>query len=138
MVHEDVLPWPSFKPQTNDLPEHGTSADFAEAADLVDKLGKATTKGEMLSLVLGYRKQIRAAALPQEGTHNMTTTLGDALPLEIERCERILANAVEMGAAGGFLTLILTRSLQQARAAVLSGDAVAMVRAYSDLKEYRE
>jgi hypothetical protein len=35
--------------------------DFADAAELVGKLGQATTKGEMLGLVLGYRKKVRSA-----------------------------------------------------------------------------
>jgi hypothetical protein len=44
-----------------DEPQHGTMKDFAAAADLVDKLGQAKTKGEMLGLVLRYRKEVRAA-----------------------------------------------------------------------------
>jgi hypothetical protein len=72
------------------------------------------------------------------GNDSCPTTLGDALPLEIERCEHILANAIEIGAAGGFLTLILTRSIQAARHAISSGDVVAMLRAYTDLKDYKE
>jgi hypothetical protein len=64
-----------------------------------------------------------------------TSTLADALPREIERVQELIPmyESVLMGfiAAG-----MMRESIRQAHAAMVSGDVVAMLRVYEDLKGY--
>lgn len=67
----------------------------------------------------------------------MTMTLGEALPIEMARCRDIMLHAQEIGAAGGFLVMVLQASLHKADKAVMSGDLVDMIQAYQELREYK-
>lgn len=64
-----------------------------------------------------------------------TSTLADALPREIERVQELIPiyESVSMGfiAAG-----MMRESIKRAHAAMVSGDVVAMLRVYEDLKGY--
>lgn len=53
----------AMRAMSEEQPHAGSMEDFAGAADLVDKLGQATTKGEMLALVLAYRRDVREQVL---------------------------------------------------------------------------
>ena len=63
------------------------------------------------------------------------TTLGDALPREIERVQELIPmyESVPMGhiAAG-----LMKHSIRQAHEAMMTGDVVGMLRCYEDLKGY--
>ena len=65
-------------------------------------------------------------------------TLGDALPKEQARVREILGHYKEIGPAGAFGAAMIEVSLRKADAAVMSGDLLAMIDAYNDLKEYKE
>jgi hypothetical protein len=63
-------------------------------------------------------------------------TLGDALPLEMARVRDELIPAYRsIGPSGAWGLLMLRASLDNAAKAMASGDIVAMMRAYKDLKE---
>ena len=64
----------------------------------------------------------------------MTTTLGDALPEEMARCRRLLGVYKEIGPVGAFAHAMIENDLKVADAAMVSGDLVAMIRAYEALK----
>lgn len=63
-------------------------------------------------------------------------TLGEALPKEQARVREILGLYKEIGPAGAFGAAMIEASLRKADAAVMSGDLIAMIDAYNDLKEY--
>jgi len=62
-------------------------------------------------------------------------TLADALPKEMARVREVLGNYKEIGPAGMFGAAMIEQNLRAADAAVMSGDVVAMLRAYNALKE---
>jgi uncharacterized protein YoaH (UPF0181 family) len=64
-----------------------------------------------------------------------TETLGDALPKEIERCQELLAQYVEIGPAGQFGAMMIRQDIAAAHKAMIDGDVLAMIRAYKALKE---
>jgi hypothetical protein len=61
-------------------------------------------------------------------------SLGEALPQEQARCRELLAQYKAIGPAGAFGALFIEQALQRADQAVMSGDVVAMMRAYEELK----
>lgn len=62
-------------------------------------------------------------------------TLGDELPKEIARVRDIvLPLYIEIGPAGAIGAMLIRQSLDQASKAMMSGDVVAMIAAYKDLK----
>lgn len=65
----------------------------------------------------------------------MTDSLADALPREIERVQELLPlyDAIPTGV---FASTMMRESIKQAHAAMVSGDVVAMIRCYEDLKGY--
>lgn len=65
-------------------------------------------------------------------------TLGDALPREMARIRDDVIPAYEsIGPAGGLAIAMMKRDLDSAARALASGDAVEMLRAYAELKEYK-
>ena len=66
-----------------------------------------------------------------------TTTLADALPKEIQRCQEVLGWYKEIGPVGAFGHAMITASIAAAHKAMIEGDVVAMIRAYEDLKEIK-
>jgi hypothetical protein len=65
------------------------------------------------------------------------STLGDALPREIERCQELLVAYAEIGPAGAFGAAMIRRDIAAAHKAMMEGDCVAMIRAYEALKVCR-
>lgn len=63
-----------------------------------------------------------------------TETLGDALPKEIERCQKLLEVYASIGPAGRVGHYMIERDIAAARQAMAGGDVVAMLRAYQALK----
>lgn len=65
-------------------------------------------------------------------------TLGDALPKEMARVREliVLYRDPELRGAGNLAARMMEISLRQADVAVMSGDLVAMIRAYEDLRGY--
>ena len=64
------------------------------------------------------------------------TTLGDQLPREQARCRELLVAYKEIGPAGAFGAAMIEQSLREADTATISGDIVAMLRAYEKLKNH--
>ena len=62
------------------------------------------------------------------------STLGDALPREIERCQELLVAYAEIGPAGAFGAAMIRADIAAAHKAMMEGDVVAMLRAYEALK----
>lgn len=65
-----------------------------------------------------------------------TQSLGQALPLEQARCRELLTMYKSIGPAGFFGATMIEAGLRRADEAVMSGDVVAMLQAYEDLKGY--
>jgi len=65
------------------------------------------------------------------------TTLGDELPREQARCRELLVAYKEIGPAGAFGAAMIEQSLREADQASISGDIVAMLRAYEKLKNHQ-
>ncbi|SEM32946.1 hypothetical protein SAMN04489760_110114 [Syntrophus gentianae] len=68
----------------------------------------------------------------------MAESLGEALPKQQARVREILGHNKAIGTPGIFGTLMIEHSLREADKAVISGDPVAMLRAYEDLKNIKE
>jgi len=68
------------------------------------------------------------------------TTLGDALPLECARVRKLITTYRDpiLNGAGEIAARMMEASLQNADNAMVSGDVVAMMQAYEDLKGYSE
>ncbi len=62
-------------------------------------------------------------------------TLADALAKEMARVREVLGHYKEIGPAGMFGAAMIEQDLRAADASVMSGDVVAMLRAYNALKE---
>lgn len=65
-------------------------------------------------------------------------SLGTALPAEQARVREVLGHYREIGPAGAFACAMMERALRAADTAVMSGDVVAMIGAYQELKGFRE
>ena len=65
-------------------------------------------------------------------------SLAEEFPKEQARVRMIQQHAKEIGPAGAFLVAMTEASLRRADEAAMSGDAVAMIRAYQDLKDFKE
>lgn len=62
-------------------------------------------------------------------------TIGDALPLEIERVQNLLP-IYDQIPMGFFAATMMRASLKRAVASLANGDVVEMIRCYEDLKGY--
>lgn len=68
----------------------------------------------------------------------MSDSVGEALPREIKRIRETVIPAYEsIGPAGMFGLAFIRQSLTRAEDALSSGDVIAIVRAYADLKEIK-
>ena len=63
-------------------------------------------------------------------------TLADALPKEQERVRELIPIYESTGSAGAFALAMIKNSLREAEIAAASGDVVAMMRAFEDLRSY--
>lgn len=61
-------------------------------------------------------------------------SLADALPAEQKRCRELLGVYKGLGPAGSFGAAVIEHALQKADNAIMSGDVVAMIGAYEELK----
>lgn len=62
------------------------------------------------------------------------TTLGHALPREIERCQELLVQYAAIGPVGQFGAMMIKRDIAAAHKAMMEGDVIDMIRAYEALK----
>jgi len=63
-----------------------------------------------------------------------STTLGDMLPKEIERCQELLVTYASIGPAGAIGAMFIRQDIAAAHKAMMEGDVVAMLQAYEKLK----
>jgi hypothetical protein len=64
-------------------------------------------------------------------------TLGEELPREMARVrDEVMPAYLEIGRAGVPALMMMRRALDDAARAMAEGDAVAMIRAYQDLKGF--
>lgn len=61
-------------------------------------------------------------------------SLGDAFPLEQARCRELLAQYQAIGPAGRFGYLAISAVLERADLAAISGDVIAMMRTFAEMK----
>ena len=66
-----------------------------------------------------------------------SSTLADALPKEMARVQEVLGHYKEIGPAGMFGAALIEQDLRNADSAIISGDIVAMIRAFKALKEIK-
>lgn len=64
----------------------------------------------------------------------MSTSVGEDFPLEQARIRDIAQEAREIGPSGLFLLMICEQALRQADAAAISGDVIAILAAYQEMK----
>ena len=64
-----------------------------------------------------------------------TESLAEALPKEQARVREVLGHYRDIGPAGIFGAAMIELSLKKADRAVMSGDVIAMIQAYEELKE---
>jgi hypothetical protein len=65
----------------------------------------------------------------------MASTVGEEIVKEMARVrDELLPVYVELGPAGAFGAMMLRSALDRAAAALASGDVVAIIRAYEELK----
>lgn len=62
------------------------------------------------------------------------SSLAEALPREIERCQELLIDYTQIGVAGTFASMMIRADIAAAHRAMMEGDVVAMLRAYEALK----
>lgn len=65
-------------------------------------------------------------------------SLAEALPKEQARVREVLGYYKEIGPAGMFGSTMIEQSLKKADEASASGDVIAMMRAYEDLKQIKD
>lgn len=61
-------------------------------------------------------------------------TLADEFPKEQERCRQLLEQYKEIGPVGAFGHMMISDVLRRADQAAMSGDVVAMLRLYEEMK----
>jgi hypothetical protein len=64
--------------------------------------------------------------------------LAEALPEQQKRVRQLIPMYESIGPASAFAVACMCESLSQAERAASSGDVIAMLRAYEDLKGYKE
>ncbi len=64
----------------------------------------------------------------------MINNLADALVSEKERCRELLVAYKEIGSVGAFGVIMLEALLKRADEVILSGDIIAMLSIYEELK----
>ena len=65
----------------------------------------------------------------------MSESLAEAYPIEMQRCQEVLAQYRAIGKAGAFGALMITDMLIRAQKAVAEADTVAMIRLYQEMQE---
>lgn len=65
-------------------------------------------------------------------------TLGEAYPLEQERCRELLAIYQSIGPVGAFVVAMLQDVLRRADRAAIEGDLVAMIAIYQEMQGFKE
>lgn len=65
----------------------------------------------------------------------MSSSIGEDFPKEQARVRELLGVYKSIGPAGAFGAAMIERTLQRAEQAAISGDIVAVLRSYKELKE---
>lgn len=67
------------------------------------------------------------------------STLGEALPAEMTRVrDELIPMYLSIGPMGGPAVFLMRMALHKAQKALADGDVVAMMRAYEELKDFKE
>lgn len=69
---------------------------------------------------------------------NAPTSLAEALPQEQQRVRELIPIYESIGPAGNFAIAMMRHALKLSEQAAASGDVVAMLRAYEELKGFKE
>jgi hypothetical protein len=62
------------------------------------------------------------------------SSVGEQFPIEQARVRKLLGQYREIGPAGTFGAMMIEQALQRADAAAISGDVIAILRSYEELK----
>lgn len=71
---------------------------------------------------------------PLRSTPTESRSLGELYPVEQARCRELLTAYKAIGPAGQFGHLMISQVLERADRAAISGDVVAMLRCYEEMK----
>lgn len=66
------------------------------------------------------------------------SSLGDEFPKEQARLREVLGNYKEIGPAGLFAVSMIEQTLRRADEAAISGDLVAMIKVFQEMKQYKD
>jgi len=69
---------------------------------------------------------------------NNMSSVGEELPKEQARVRRLIEIYKTIGPVGNFAIMMMNQSLADAERAAISGDVVAILQAYNDLKGFKE
>lgn len=64
-----------------------------------------------------------------------TTSVGEAFPKEQARVRELIGEYRRIGPAGTFGAMMLEQTLRNADAAMASGDVIAILRSYEEMKQ---
>lgn len=68
----------------------------------------------------------------------MSASVGEDFPIQQARVRKLIEYAREIGPAGAFYIAVCENALRQADAAAISGDPVAILAAYQEMKSIEE
>ena len=66
----------------------------------------------------------------------MTTSVGEDFPKQQKRCRELLEQYKAIGPAGQFAYSMISQALGRAEQAAISGDVVAILRSYQELRGF--
>ena len=89
-------------------------------------------------MLFGFSQSFRSSKKTDYELEETMESLGDALPKEQARVRELILQYRDpmLNGAGVFAAAFMEQSLKKADEAVMSGDVIAMLRTYQDLKEY--
>jgi hypothetical protein len=81
---------------------------------------------------------VRRDGVRERGGDALTTSVGEDFPKQQARVRECLKNGREIGPAGAFYVAVCEAALRQADEAAISGDPVAILRAYEEMRSIAE
>lgn len=77
----------------------------------------------------------RAPSTPEQSQPTESKSLGELYPIEQARCRELQQHYKAIGPGGSFGYAMIELTLKRADQAAISGDVVAMLRCYEEMKD---